>query len=110
MNNNFVLKKLYDLCNINNFSTYRLSQESGVPLTTISSLYKNDSYPSIPTLVKLCSAFNITLSDFFTSVKSPEQITEDDLILLNYYHSLTPAQKKYLFTYIYGLISDTDLS
>ena len=40
MNNNFVLKKLYDLCNINNFSTYRLSQESGVPLTTISSLPK----------------------------------------------------------------------
>ena len=110
MNNNFVLKKLYDLCNINNFSTYRLSQESGVPLTTISSLYKNDSNPSIPTLVKLCSAFNITLGDFFTSTKPPEQITEEDLILLNYYHSLTPTQKKYLFTYISGLISDTDLS
>lgn len=107
MNINFVLNKLKDLCNINNFSIYKLSQESGVPISTISSLYKNNSYPSIPTLIKLCSAFNITLSDFFSSYNIPEYITEDDLILLNYYHSLTPSQKKYLFSYIEGLTSDS---
>ncbi len=105
MDKNEVLTKLHNLCNRNNFSQYRLSKESGVPLTTISSMFRNNSYPSIPTLNKLCSAFNITISDFFINETLPFKLTEEDAVLINIYNSLTPLQKKYLSSYISGLRS-----
>lgn len=105
MEENIVLIRLRELCEKNNISFYRLSKESGVALSTISSLYSQNHYPSIPTLGRLCTGLNMTLSDFFLLEQKPNHITEQDRIMMNRINSLSPEQKKYLTAYIEGLSS-----
>ena len=100
---NFVLNKIKTLCVENKYSLYKLSKESGVPLSTLSSLFSNNNFPSIPTLQKICNAFHITISDFFLIEESPEYIREEHKILIRKYESLNITQKNYLDAYINGL-------
>ena len=103
MTESIILDKIKLLCAKNNFSLYKLSNESGVPLSTITSLFSNGSFPSIPTLLKICTAFHITLSDFFLLEETPEYILEEHRILINKYETLNITQKQYLDAYINGL-------
>ena len=64
------------------WSEYQLAEHSGLPQTTISSWYRKNALPSIPSLEKICNAFDITVSQLFAE--------DDDPI------TLTPAQKKLL--------------
>ena len=64
------------------WSEYQLAEHSGLPQTTISSWYRKNALPSIPSLEKICNAFDITISQLFAE--------DDDPI------TLTPAQKKLL--------------
>lgn len=64
------------------WSEYQLAEESGLTQSTISSWYRKNMIPSVPSLEKVCNAFGITLSQFFS--------TEDD----NF--SLTSLQKELL--------------
>ena len=48
-----------------NWTEYQLSQKSGIPQSTISSWYRKNMIPSVPSLEKVCNAFGITLSQFF---------------------------------------------
>lgn len=100
---NHVLNKIRLLCELNNYSFYRLSAESGVSLSTISSMFKHNCYPTIPTLTKLCKAFNISLSDFFMSEPDPTYISEEMRGFINNFNSMNPEQKRYLNSYINGL-------
>lgn len=64
------------------WSEYQLAEHSGLPQTTISSWYRKNALPSIPSLERICNAFDITISQLFAE--------DDDPI------TLTPAQKKLL--------------
>lgn len=66
-----------------NWSEYQLAEESGLTQSTISSWYRKDILPSIPSLEKICLALGITLSQFFST-------DSDDTF------SLTSTQKKLL--------------
>ena len=63
-----------------NWTEYQLAEHSGLTQSTISSWYRKNMYPTIPSLEKICNAFGITLSQFFA--------TEVDAF------SLTPLQKE----------------
>jgi len=52
-----------------NWSEYQLAEKSGLPQSTISSWYRKNQIPTIPSLEKICNAFNITLAQFFTDEK-----------------------------------------
>lgn len=47
------------------WTEYELAERSGLPQSTISSWYRKNMLPTIPSLEKICNAFNITLSQFF---------------------------------------------
>ena len=103
MEENIVLMRLRELCEKNNISFYRLAKDSGVALSTISSLYAQNHYPSIPTLNRLCDGLNMTLSDFFLLEPKPNRLTEEDRRIINRINHLCYEQKKYLTAYIDGL-------
>lgn len=44
------------------WTEYQLAERSGLPQSTISSRYRKDMVPSVPSLEKICNAFGITLS------------------------------------------------
>ena len=62
------------------WTEYQLAEKSGLPQSTISSWYRKNMIPTVPSLEKICNAFGITLSQLFA--------TEDTLV------SLTPSQQK----------------
>lgn len=64
------------------WSEYQLAEHSGLPQSTISSWYRKNLIPTLPSLRKICDAFGITLAQFFA---------EDDVAV-----SLTASQKKLL--------------
>ncbi|MCQ2601868.1 MAG: helix-turn-helix transcriptional regulator [Treponema sp.] len=60
-----VLEKIRQYRNERNWTEYQLAEKSGLPQSTISSWYRKNQIPTIPSLEKICNAFNITLSQFF---------------------------------------------
>ncbi|MDM8124227.1 helix-turn-helix domain-containing protein [Mediterraneibacter glycyrrhizinilyticus] len=60
-----VLERITFLRMKRGWTEYQLAEESGLTQSTISSWYRRNMVPSIPSLEKICSAFGITLSQFF---------------------------------------------
>ena len=72
-----VLERITQLRVERGWTEYRLSEESGVAQTTISTWYKHNYMPTIPSLEKICEGFNISMSEFFAYDGSPFALTEE---------------------------------
>ena len=57
------------------WSEYQLAERSGLPQSTISSWYKKDMMPSFASLEKICEAFGVTLSQFFSDGEESVALT-----------------------------------
>lgn len=64
-----ILKRIVDLRTERNWTEYQLAERSGLTQSTISSWYRKNMLPTIPSLSKICDAFGITLSQFFWRTK-----------------------------------------
>ena len=71
-----VLKRILDLRMERGWSEYKLSVESGISQTTISSWYRKQICPTVPSLEKICKAFNISMAYFFNESSEPIALTE----------------------------------
>lgn len=89
-----VLERILQLRNERNWSEYRLAEESGIAQTTISSWFKKDVYPSIPSLEKICKAYGISLAQFFNYDNEPVTLTQEQFELLESYNRLNREQQK----------------
>lgn len=65
-----ILEKITQLRLERHWSEYQLAEKSGLTQSTISSWYRKNMLPSIPSLIKICDAFGITISQFFLEDKS----------------------------------------
>lgn len=65
-----ILEKITQLRLERHWSEYQLAEKSGLTQSTISSWYRKNMIPSIPSLIKICDAFGITISQFFLEDKS----------------------------------------
>ncbi|MFT3952078.1 MAG: helix-turn-helix transcriptional regulator [Oscillospiraceae bacterium] len=89
-----VLEKILWFKQERNWTEYRLSEESGIPQTTISSWFRKNVNPSIASLEKLCDAFHITLSQFFAEDGEQVALTEPQKQLVAHWNRLNPAQQQ----------------
>ena len=53
------------------WTEYQLAERSGLPQSTISSWYRKNMVPTIPSLEKICAACGITLSQLFAEGDAP---------------------------------------
>lgn len=60
-----VLEKITELRIERHWTEYQLAEASGLTQSTISSWYRKDMLPTLPSLMKICDAFNISISQFF---------------------------------------------
>lgn len=95
-----VLKKINYYKAQKGWSEYQLAEKSGLTQSTISSWYRKDMLPSIPSLDKICSAFGITLSQFFSEESDDFSITEEQKRFLNAAGHLTPQQQTALIQFL----------
>ena len=88
-----ILERILNLRLERNWTEYRLSEESGIAQTTISSWYSKSITPTIPSLVNICNAFNITLSEFFALDDSPVVLTDRQKEIVNAFNKLNDQQQ-----------------
>lgn len=60
-----VLQRIVDLREERHWTEYQLAEKSGLTQSTISSWYRKNMLPTIPSLTKVCDAFGISISQFF---------------------------------------------
>ncbi|MDD6216202.1 MAG: helix-turn-helix transcriptional regulator [Roseburia sp.] len=82
-----------------NWTEYQLAEKSGLTQSTISSWYRKNMIPSIPSLDKICNAFGITLSQFFSMDDDNFAITSAQKELLIESSHLTENQQKALIAF-----------
>lgn len=87
-----VLKRITYYRNQKNWSEYQLAEHSGLTQSTISSWYRKNMIPTIPSLEKICDAFGITLSQFFSAEDENFALTDCQRELLQEVGHLTNTQ------------------
>ena len=75
------------------WTAYRLAKESGLSESTLANIFKRNTVPSIETLESVCSAFGISLAQFFAESEMVE-LTPELKELFDNWVSLTPEQKQ----------------
>lgn len=97
-----VIKRIDMLMKERNWSDYKLSAESGLSSSTIANIHRRNTVPSISTLEAICTAFGITLAQFFTENSHTVQLNKEQQDLFERWISLTDRQKRL----VYELISE----
>ncbi len=90
-----ILEKIRKLKLERNWSEYQLAEYAGLPQSTISSWYRKNQIPTIPSLEKICAAFNMTLVQFFADENTKTQLlTEEQQGLLTAFGRLQKEQQQ----------------
>lgn len=90
-----VLEKIRKFRIERNWTEYQLAEKSELPQSTISSWYRKNQIPTIPSLEKICRAFGISLAQFFTDDYAEiAALTKQQSELLHQWNKLTEKQKK----------------
>lgn len=76
-----VLKRITELREAHHWTEYQLAEHSGLTQSTISSWYRKQMLPTIPSLVKICDAFGITVSQFFLEKMNKLSILQKNKLL-----------------------------
>ena len=100
-----VIQRIDDLLEARNWSDYKLSAESGLSPSTIANIHRRNTLPSIPTLEAICSAFGITLSQFFSEDLTTVQLNAEQKDFFDKWLSLTDKQKRIINDLIYEMKS-----
>lgn len=82
------------------WTEYQLAEQSVLPQSTISSWYRKNMIPTLPSLEKICAAFGITLSQLFAEGDSPVSLTESQKKLLERWSRLSEEQQSAIFALI----------
>lgn len=82
------------------WSEYELAINSNLPQSTISSWYRKNLYPTIPTLKKICDAFGITLSQIFNDDSTDIKLNSKEIQLIENFRHLNTKQQEKLIDFL----------
>ena len=96
-----ILEKITKMRLERGWSEYELAERAGLTQSTISSWYRKNLIPSIPSLQHICDAYGITLSQFFIEDECfSEQLTKAQIEILDRWYRLTKDQQKKLADFL----------
>lgn len=99
-----ILKKITELRLEKGWTEYQLAERAELAQSTISSWYRKNLIPSVPSLEHICNAFGITLSQFFESDNLySHKLNQDQLNILNRWNKLSKSQQKKLADFLDSL-------
>ena len=93
-----ILEKITQLRLERDWTEYQLAERSGLPQSTISSWYRKNMVPTLPSLEKICTAFGVTLSQLFAEEEEPVSLTATQKKLLECWAKLNEEQQAVLFS------------
>lgn len=98
-----VLERITNFRVLKGWTEYQLAEKSGLTQSTISSWYRKNMIPSIPSLEKICTAFGITLSQFFAEEAENFSLTDIQKKFIIESNRLTPQQQEALIQFFQTL-------
>ena len=75
------IARIKELMEERGWTLYRLSQESGIAITTLINLLHHSKQPALQTIEIICESMEITLAEFFTRPSEPGGFTAEQLKL-----------------------------
>jgi transcriptional regulator with XRE-family HTH domain len=104
---NEVLQKITDLCEEREWTLYKLAKESHISYSTLNNLFIRNNVPTIPTIQKICYAFQITLSEFFkTSTVTYDSLTKEEQLIVDAWKEMPGSDRKLLMSYIRDILQE----
>lgn len=100
-----IIPRIQELCIQRSWTFYRLAKESGIPYSTLCTMLHKANAPSIPTLIKLCSGFGITLSEFFDTGSEVSYYTPEQKDIMDQWGLLNRENQDAVRKYIQFLLS-----
>lgn len=107
---NNVLQRISQLCEQRHWSLYRLAKEANIPYSNLNNIFHRGTCPTIPTLEKICTGLEISLSEFFefyTTPKIDSKFTESETDLVYLFRTLSKKDQELLQVYLNGLCHKT---
>lgn len=106
MQENEIIKRIKSLCEARSWTFYRLAKESGITYSTLCTMLHKTTSPSIPTLIKLCNGFGITLSEFFNTQNENALLTDAEKNHIKQWRTLSKENQEITEKYISYLLSE----
>ena len=100
---NDVLLRIQKLMTDRGWTLYRLAQESGIPYSSLNSLFHKNNQPTISTLEKITTGFHISMSEFFSDIlptQKSEDYSEEEKELIKNYNQLSKKNKRLLSEFL----------
>lgn len=92
---NDIIARIADLADSKNWTMHRLCIESDIKYSDLSKLFRGERMISLYNLQKICKAFDITLSQFFSYKQSlPDMVKVSDWEMFENYLKLDDKYKK----------------
>lgn len=88
-----VLEKIIEQRKLRGWSEYMLADKANIPQSTISSWYKKQLLPSLTSLEKICSAFDMSMAEFLMEESDTMLVNTEQKDLLKHWSKLTKEQK-----------------
>ena len=99
-----VLDRIVKMREERHWTEYQLAEKSGLTQSTISSWYRKNMLPTIPSLIKICDAFEVTLSQFFKEEEAVYvEVTEKQKRLLDAAGKMSNEQYEALISFMQTL-------
>ncbi|MCC8044405.1 MAG: helix-turn-helix transcriptional regulator [Clostridiales bacterium] len=97
----YIRTRIEELCAKKDISKYRLERRSGVSASNINRYIEGSRIPTVETLAKLCTGFDMTLSEFFENLPGCEHPASDDPreILLEIWEKLDQSGQKSMISF-----------
>ena len=89
---NAVVERIERMRTVRGWTVYKLSSESGVSQQAIHKWIGSDTYPTIPNLIQICDAFQISLVEFFGWGDITEANFEEKQLMENWRKLSKPKQ------------------
>ncbi len=89
-----IIERIKALCKARSWTSYRLAKESGITYSTLFTMLNKANSPSIPTLIKICDGFGITLAQFFDGNDDRVLLSDADKAHLLRWNKLSEENKK----------------
>ncbi len=106
MEYNKTLQKIKMLMTERDWSLYRLARESGIPYSSLNSLFLKNNQPTISTLEKICRGFSISMSEFFDEQtlywNCDGRLTNQETTLIEMFRPLNEKDKELILMYMKG--------
>ena len=98
-----VVGRIQELCSSRSWTYYRLAKASGIPYSTLSTMLHKTNVPSVPSLLKICDGFSISLAQFFSDQDETAKLTADQKQCLGLWGKLDGSSKELAMAYMQGL-------